>query len=186
MISNVSATEQLTLVDPANASNAIADAFKSIPSINVFRALANAETLFPAYMQYVSLLFKPLELDSALERMIVLHVAAVSKCFYVWRQNVIVARSVGVSQEQIDALEIGDTESSCFSEKEKAALKFADEVVQLIEVTDATYANTRSKFSDRVVAEILYVIGTYMFLARLLRTGRVPLDEKPADAPPPG
>ena len=50
MISNVSATEPLTLVDPAKASKAIADSFKSIPSINVFRALANAETLFPVYM----------------------------------------------------------------------------------------------------------------------------------------
>ena len=117
--------------------------------------------------------------------MIVLHVATVSKCFYIWRQNIIVARSVGVSKEQIDALEIGNTESSLFSEKEKVALRFADEVVQLIEVTDATYASTRSLFSDRAICEMLYVIGTYMFLARQLRTGRVPLDEKPADAPPP-
>jgi alkylhydroperoxidase family enzyme len=185
MNANVSTTEPLTLVDPANASNPVANTFKSIPNINVFRALANAETLFPAYLQYVSLLFNPLELDSALERMIVLHVAAVSQCFYIWRQNVIVARSVGVSQEQIAALEIGDTGSSFFSEKEKIALRFAHEAVQLIEVTDATYADTKALFSDRAITEMLYVIGTYMFLARLLRTGRVPLDEKPADAPPP-
>jgi hypothetical protein len=30
---------------------------------------------------------------------------------------------------------------------------------------------------------MLYVIGTYMLIVRVLRTGRVPLDDKPADSP---
>jgi hypothetical protein len=30
---------------------------------------------------------------------------------------------------------------------------------------------------------MFYVIGTYMMLARVLRTGRIPLDDKPADSP---
>ena len=133
MISPVPNAARITLVDPTTASQAIAAAFKSIPNINVFRALANAETLFPAYMEYVTLLFKPMELDSALERMIVLHVAEVSQCLYAWRQNVIVAKSVGVSQAQLDALELGDLSAHCFRDDQKAAFRFADEVMQLIE-----------------------------------------------------
>jgi alkylhydroperoxidase family enzyme len=183
MISPVPNAARITLVDPTTASQAIAAAFKSIPNINVFRALANAETLFPAYMEYVTLLFKPMELDSALERMIVLHVAEVSQCLYAWRQNVIVAKSVGVSQAQLDALELGDLSAHCFRDDQKAAFRFADEVMQLIEVTATTYADTKRFFSDRAITEMMYVVGTYMFLVRLLRTGRVPLDDKPADAP---
>jgi alkylhydroperoxidase family enzyme len=183
MISPVPNAARITLVDPTTASQAIAAAFKSIPNINVFRALANAETLFPAYMEYVTLLFKPMELDSALERMIVLHVAEVSQCLYAWRQNVIVAKSVGVSQAQLDALELGDISAHCFRDEQKAAFRFADELMQLIEVTDTTYADTKHFFSDRAITEMLYVVGTYMFLVRLLRTGRVSLDDKPADAP---
>ncbi len=184
MISPVPNAARIKLVDPTTASKAITDAFQSIPSINVFRALANAETLFPAYMEYITLLFKPMELDSALERMIVLHVAEVSQCSYAWRQNVIVAKSVGVSQAQLDALELGDVSAACFRDDQKAAFRFADEVMQLIEVTDTTYTDTKRFFSDRAITEMLYVVGTYMFLVRLLRTGRVSLDDKPADAPP--
>ncbi len=55
--------------------------------------------------------------------------------------------------------------------------------MQLIEVTDVTFERTKAAFSDRKITGMLYVIGTYRFLPRLARTGRVPLDDKPADAP---
>ena len=65
----------LKLIDPETASKPIADAFALLPVINVFRAMANAETLYPYFSSYLLRLFQPLELDKALERMIVLHVA---------------------------------------------------------------------------------------------------------------
>src|SRR5580693_1141258 len=123
--------QRLKLVDPETASKPIADAFALLPVINVFRAMANAETLYPYYSSYLLRLFQPLELDKALERMIVLHVANQSHCFYAWRQNVVVAHSVGVKDEQIAALEKGDITATCFTDAEQVALAFTDEVMQL-------------------------------------------------------
>src|SRR6202008_740952 len=100
--------QRLKLVDPENASKPIADALALLPVINVFRALANAESLYPHFSNYMLQLFRPMELDKALERMIVLHVAKRSECFYAWRQNVVVGHSVGVTDHQIAALEAGD------------------------------------------------------------------------------
>jgi hypothetical protein len=54
---------RLSLVDPDDATPEVAEAFKLGPVINVFRAMANAETLYPTYIAYVDLLFKPLELN---------------------------------------------------------------------------------------------------------------------------
>ena len=173
----------LKLIDPETASKPIADAFALLPVINVFRAMANAETLYPYYSSYLLRLFQPLELDKALERMIVLHVANQSHCFYAWRQNVVVAHSVGVKDEQIAALEKGDIKANCFTEAEQAAFAFTDDVMQLIEATDKTYDAAKKHFSDRALTEILYVIGTYMFIARVIRSGRVPLDDEPAASP---
>ena len=177
------ADARLGLVDPETAPPAIAEAFQLLPTINLFRAMANAQSLYPAYIRYVNLLFKRLELDPALERMIVLHVTHRSDCLYAWRQNVVVAKSVGVSQDQIDALERGELSASCFDASQQAAFRFTDEAMDLIEVTDQTYAEAKAFFSDQAITEMLYVIGTYMFISRLARTGRVPLDDKPADAP---
>jgi alkylhydroperoxidase family enzyme len=175
--------QRLRLVDPETASKPIADAFALLPVINVFRAMANAETLYPYFSNYMLRLFQPLELDKALERMIVLRVANQSDCFYAWRQNVVVAHSVGVKDEQIAALERGDIKARCFTEPQQVAFAFTDEVMRLIEVTDQTYSAAQKHFSDRALTELLYVIGTYMLIARVIRTGRVPLDDEPAASP---
>jgi alkylhydroperoxidase family enzyme len=182
-MSQANETPRLSLVDPDNSTDEVAEAFKLLPVINVFRAMANAETLYPTYIAYVALLFKPLALDAALERMIVLRVAKRSDCFYAWRQNVVVARSVGVTDEQIAALDNGDTSASCFTDEQKAAFAFSDEVMDLIEVTAQTYQAAKQHFSDQALTEILYVVGTYMFVSRVIRTGHVPLDDQPAPSP---
>jgi alkylhydroperoxidase family enzyme len=174
---------RLRLVDPDNSTNEVAEAFKLLPVINVFRALANAETLYPTFGPYMVQLFKPLELDAALERMIVLRVAKRSESLYAWRQNVVVAHNVGVIDEQIAALDNGDTTASCFTNEQEAAFAFSDEVMDLVEVTDKTYEAAKQHFSDRALTEILYVVGTYMFISRVLRTGHVPLDDQPAPSP---
>jgi hypothetical protein len=95
------AKTSLNLVDPETASQPIKDALALLPVINVFRAMANAETLYPYFGKYMLQLFRPMELDKALERMIVLHVAKRSDCLYAWRQNVVVGHSVGVTDQQI-------------------------------------------------------------------------------------
>ena len=177
-MSKANVKPRLSLVDPNNTTDELAAAFKLLPVINVFRAMANAETLYPAYSAYLDRLFKPLALDAALERMIVLRVARRSDCIYSWRQNVVVAHSVGVTDEQITALDKGDASASCFTDEQKAAFAFSDEVMDLIEVTDQTYQAAKQHFSDRKLTEILYVVGTYMFVCRVIRTGHVPLDDK--------
>jgi alkylhydroperoxidase family enzyme len=160
----------------------ISQTFDKLPPINLFRAAANARTLYPAFIQYMYLLFKPLELDGRIERLIVLYVGKLSDCTYIWRQNVVVAKSLGISQKEIDTLEKNDIHADCFSAAQKAAFRFAEEVLRLIEVSDEVYAEAALFFSPQALTELLYVVGTYMLLARVARTGRVPLDETPAAA----
>ena len=180
---NTHAQLALKLVDPASVCGEVAEAFTLLPDINIFRAMANAETLFPPFMAYLARLFQPLELDKALARMIVLRVARRSDCAYVWRQNVVVARSVGVSDAQIEALDRGDTAATCFTAIQRSVFDFTDEVMDQVEATPTTTDAVRLQFSDRAVTEMLFVIGTYMFVVRLGRTGRVPLDPQPAPSP---
>lgn len=181
--SNASGAARLGLVDENTAPPALAGAFAKLPVINVFRAMANATSLYPAFADFLLLLFKPLELDAALERMIVLRVSKLSNCYYAWRQNVVVGHSVGVTDEQIEALDRGDVVTACFSAAQQAAFAFADEAVFMVEVSDATYTRAKRFFSDRALTEMLYVIGVYMLVARVVRTGHVPLDEHTAPSP---
>jgi hypothetical protein len=62
------------------------------------------------------------------------------------------------------------------------AFAFMDEVVYMVEATDATYERAKEHFSDRALTEMLYVCHLYVCCA-LVGTGRVPLDETPAPSP---
>jgi alkylhydroperoxidase family enzyme len=154
-----------------------------LPSINVFRALANAPSLAPAYMEYFGRLFKPLQLDARIERLLVLLTGKLSDCEYIWRQNVVVAKSLGISEEKLAELGRLNLEAECFTSAEAVAFKVVTETVRLVEVTDSTYVTAEQHFSPRELTEMLYVVGSYMFLARLIRTGRIPLDKEPAAVP---
>ena len=96
-MSSITGAARLGLVDPGTASPAVSKAFARLPVINVFRAMANAESLYRVFK-----------------------------------------------------------------------------------------SRAKQYFSDRALTEMLFVIGTYMFIARVIRTGRVPLDEKPAPSPQQG
>jgi alkylhydroperoxidase family enzyme len=159
----------------------VSQIFHKVPPINLFRAAANAKTLYPAFIQFMYLLFKPMKLDARIERLVVLYVAKLSDCVYIWRQNMVWREVLGITQEQIDAIDRGETQAACFSDEQKIALKFAEEALRLIEVSDGVYTEAERFFGPQGITELLYVVGTYMLLARIARTGRVPLDERPAE-----
>ena len=167
---------RLPLVDPAKAPGSIKEIFELLPDINLFRTMANGGPLFSAYMKFLDLLFRPMELDSRLERMLILHISQRSKCEYAWRQNAIVAKVMGVEDQQVAAIRQGAIAAPRFTESEMAAFRFVDEAMDLIEVTDPTFERAKQFFSDRALTEILYIVGAYMFIARIGRTARVPFD----------
>jgi alkylhydroperoxidase family enzyme len=170
------AGSRLPLIDPA-ASKPIADIFKILPDIKLFRVMANAEPPFTAYMKFLDLLFRPLELDAALERMLVLHIARRSACDYAWRANTLVAKAVGVTENQLQAIARGEVTAPRFTQSQTVAFRFVEEAMDLIEVSDAAFDRAKQFYSDRALTEMLYVVGAYMFIARVARTARIPFDE---------
>jgi hypothetical protein len=67
-----------------------------------------------------------------------------------------------VTDEQIAALDNGDTSANCFTNEQQAAFAFSDEVMDLIEVTDRTYEAAKQPFSGGAPTESCMSSGTYM------------------------
>jgi hypothetical protein len=80
-----------------------------------------------------------MELDARLERMLILHISRRSDCEYACRQNTLVAKMVCVAEEQVEAIRNGVITASRFSQAEIAAFRFAEEAMDLIDVTDPTF-----------------------------------------------
>ena len=174
MQDNIFTEPRLALKDVEVTTTAVDPAWDLLPVPNLFRVMANADSLYQPYTRYLEALLTRLELDAALEMMIILQVVKESDCYYAWRLNLAFAKGRGVSQEQIDALELGEITANCFTAQHRVAFRFAQETIQLIEVVETTFNDAKLYFSDRALTEILYLTGTYMFISRLLRTGRVP------------
>jgi alkylhydroperoxidase family enzyme len=156
----------------------VREVLERVPALNIFRMMANAGTAFRPWIRWGGVLLSDLELDPALRELAILQVARLTPhADYEWVQHVPIAKAVGVSEEQVAALERGDTGAACFSEDERGLLRFTTEVVRDARASDETFAAFSQSHSPREVVELLMVIGQYMMLARVMATTGMELDE---------
>jgi 4-carboxymuconolactone decarboxylase len=172
---------RLPYVDPERAPEQVRDVLGRLPPLNVFRMMANAETAFRPWMRWGGVLLNDLALDPVLRELAILQVARVTPdAEYEWVQHVPIARSVGVTDKQVAAVERGDVDAELFTDEQRAVLRFTTEVVRDVRASDEAFAAVSKTLSPREIVELLMVIGQYMMLARVMATTEMELDE-PAD-----
>jgi alkylhydroperoxidase family enzyme len=87
------------------------------------------------------------------------------QCEYQWKQHVQIAKSTGISDQQVAALEAGNlSDAGIWSEEQRALLAFLDEVIAGPEVSDKVFTNARMWFSDRALVEVVTMQVSYNFL----------------------
>jgi len=98
---------------------------------------------------------------------------------FVFSQHCKACRSVGLSEEQIEAIPAWQT-ASCFSDEERAVLAYTDELVlQGGRVQDATFAALKRSLSDEEILELTYITLTYELHATMCRALRLEYDDVP-------
>ncbi|MDA1000859.1 MAG: hypothetical protein O2807_10165 [bacterium] len=78
-------------------------------------------------------------------------------------------RALGISQEQMDILD-GDgwMDSPLFSDKEKACIRWADEVSKLTaKQNKPAFEAMRAHFTDRQIVELTFICGMWHLSGRL-------------------
>ena len=173
---------RLPYVDPKQAPEPVREAFDRLPPLNIFRVLAHAETCFRPFLRLGEAILTRQELDPKLRELAILRVARLTPAEYEWVQHVAIARAVGVTDQQIDALERGEPEADAFSDDEKLVLRFTEQVVREAKPDEATFAAASERFSPRELVELTIAIGYYMAIARVMELAQVDLDEPLADA----
>jgi 4-carboxymuconolactone decarboxylase len=169
---------RLPYADPERLPEKARDALDAMPPLGVFRMMAHAETAFRPWLRWGGELMSSLALDPLLRELAILRVARLTPhAEYEWVQHAPIARSVGASEDQVAALERDDVEAECFSDAERAVLRFTTEVVREARASDATFEQVTALLSARELIELMMVIGQYMMLARVMATTELDLDE---------
>ncbi|HEX6557440.1 MAG TPA: carboxymuconolactone decarboxylase family protein [Ktedonobacteraceae bacterium] len=137
---------------------------------NIGRMLSYAPTTLTPYYTFSAALLDQLELEPNLRELTILRVAHLTEVQYAWTQHVVLAQLAGVSDEQITALQLGETGGAHFTTKEQLAMAFAGEVMRTPRLSDALFEHMRSHFSSREIVELLLVVGWYWTVGRLMTT----------------
>jgi alkylhydroperoxidase family enzyme len=168
---------RLPYPDLTSSSEAVREALAALPPLNIFRMLAHAETVLRPYLRFGGTILGSLELDPKLRELAILQVAKLSDAEYEWVQHAAVGRHVGLTDEQIAAVQRGDVEAAPpFDDLERAVLAFTAEVVAGPRVSDAAFAGVSRRLSPREIVELLLTIGNYLALARIMTTLEIDID----------
>jgi alkylhydroperoxidase family enzyme len=168
---------RIPYVDPRSAPQAVRETMARLPvELNIFKILANAETLFRPFLGLGTAILGTMELAPRTRELVILHVGKLSRGEYEWVQHVPIAAAVGATPEQVAALDRGDLAAACFDAEDRAVLRFTTEVVRDVKASDASFRELQKHFDPRRIMELILTIGYYMIIARVTETTDIDID----------
>jgi alkylhydroperoxidase family enzyme len=147
------------------------------PCPNVIGTLATHPTIAGPWFRWNNVLFRQLALDKRLTELAILRVAARTGAKYEWAQHARMAARVGIPDDAIDAVGDGTAGPYAWTALEAAVLDATDELVRDHVISDATWARLSEHLDDRVITELIFVVGSYTCLAMAFNSFGLQLDD---------
>jgi alkylhydroperoxidase family enzyme len=174
------------LVQKEQASPEVKELFQKIEDngakvINLYKMVAHSPHVVRNFLRLGNSLIGRTELSPKLRELTIMRIARLCKSEYEWTQHTPVALEAGVSQEQLDTIDLWK-ESDSFTEAERAILQYVDEVAKNVTVADETFEILKRYLSERSIVELTLSIGWWGMLARLLVPLEVEIDEQSASS----
>jgi AhpD family alkylhydroperoxidase len=147
-------------------------------NLNVYRALANADKVFTGWMLAGQAALTSPVVPVRLRELVVLRTAYLMNCPYELGQHRDVARTAGLSVEEINAItsESG-WKKAHFEPVELALLHLTTELVTTRGVSAEVFDQVHTALGSEATVEVLMVIARYAGLALMLNALDVDLDE---------
>jgi 4-carboxymuconolactone decarboxylase len=146
-------------------------------NLNVFRLLANAPHVFLGWAQMVDELFDSPTFSLRMREVIILRVAHLQGSRYELAQHTGLARTAGLTEQQIDAIVGGgDLDAAGFSSIERTALDVITELCTTHRLRDDSFAAAHAALGDEALTELLIIISCYYGLALVVNAVDLEVD----------
>lgn len=170
-------------VPPANAADLPADVRDAIGATeagvgearNVFMTLAHHPGLLRRYLPFGGKLFAGGKLSARDRELVVLRTAYVCVCRYEWAQHVGIARSAGVTEDELARVAAGPSAPE-WSARDRLLLRSVDELRAEARLSAATWDALTAEFHLQQLIELLMLVGNYVMLAGVLNTLQTELE----------
>lgn len=143
---------------------------------NIHRMLGHSGPIGDAFVRMAVTLRHEAVLDPVLRELAILRVGLLSNAGYEVRAHKIQARSVGVSDAQIERLEAGDIVAADFTPVQRQVIAFTDDIVRNVRASDTSFVPLRAALGERALVELVVAVGFYMAVVRFLETFDVDVD----------
>lgn len=144
--------------------------------INITRTLANHPALAEAWLGFARYVLGDNTLPPRDRELLILRIGYLCGSEYEWGQHTRIARSVGVTDDEILRV-IDGPDAAGWSPLDSALLRAVDELHHDSEVSDDTWAALSAHYDTRQLMDLVFTVGQYNLVSMALRTFRVPLDE---------
>lgn len=169
--------------DLAKATGLLRDAIDRRPPLNIYRMAAHGGVVGAAFMRMAGAILYESTLDRRLRELIILRVGAHCRSEYELAHHRRIARSVGVSPAQIEAILAAAPFApppGVFDREMIDLVGFVDEVISNVKADDHRFEKLRSRYSEQVLVEITITIGFYQMVCTFLENLEVDMEDDTA------
>jgi alkylhydroperoxidase family enzyme len=168
---------RLPELNAADANPEVRSALERLPSLAIFRTVANAQGSFLNWLRFGRDCLDGDLFDPVLRELAILRVARLTPgAEYEWVQHVPILLAVGGSTAQVAALESDDIEADVLGEDGWLVVRFTTQVVLNAAPDEATFESMNKRFTTAEIVQLLLVIGQYMMVARVMATAELEVD----------
>lgn len=133
---------------------------------HMFRTFAHRPEIFESIIAHMDAVLKTGTLSTALKELVIVRTSQLNRTQYCLASHTVLARRLGWSNEQIDALN-RSSDDALFTDSEKAAIHLAEIMTMNPQhYTDRDFANLRVSFSEGEVVELMAAIGLFNYFNR--------------------
>lgn len=141
---------------------------------DVFTVLNLHPRLFWGWLYFASRLMPFGRLPAPVREKLILRTAWITRSRYEWGQHVDIGLRVGVRDEEILAITRGP--QGFDDTQDRALMRACDELLSDHVISDATWATLRERYGDRLLVEIVMLVGHYEMLAGFLNSAGLLLE----------
>jgi alkylhydroperoxidase family enzyme len=170
---------RIPLPDDSQLGPDILATLRALPPLNVFRMFANAPASFQPLINFAISILLQSEVDVRKREIAVLRVAHVTRSAYEWTQHVTVAKSAGVSDDEIAKIAVDGAVTTLDAEG-NLLCRVADEISRDIRLSDAALAAILDRYGVRQATELILCCSYFNMLSRFLESTRVELEAQAA------
>lgn len=167
-------TVKIPLPHPDDLPEEIREAVSSSP-LNVVKMMANAPASFQGFQRFAGGILYQSKFDPRKREIAVCRIGHVTKANYEWTHHVRVAKSLGVTEEEISIIGTENPVTSLDAEG-NLLCQVADEISIHVRLSDEALEQIVSRYGVQGATELILCCSYFNMISRFLESTRVELE----------